>query len=124
MRAGDGCHGDSDQVGRLIPQPKLSDGVWLDDHVGTEFCLLIDAELLSAMRHELAPQIARRGIVCVDSSNREVADWLAALGHKAVLARPDRYVFGAVNDAKEVTALVAACRPKSVEDHQRTTDRR
>jgi len=108
-RLGRGFHfGTSDQIGRLIPQPTLIGGGRLDDRVGETFSLLIDKDLLGSTSHAIAPQLRERGIACVDSSHDEVAAWLREVGHKAVLARPDRYVFGAADSASELVALIAA----------------
>ncbi len=98
----------SDQVGRLITQPTLSDGTRLDDRVGTRFCLLAERDLVRSVPASLAHTLDARGVVCVDSSHGEVADWLRSIGHKAVLARPDRYIFGAADNVAELTELVAA----------------
>lgn len=100
--------GHSNQVGRLITQPTLSDGARLDDRVGSRFCLLAECDLIRSAPAALARELEDRGVVCVDSSHSEVADWLRAIGHKAVLARPDRYVFGVADNEAELSALVAA----------------
>jgi 3-(3-hydroxy-phenyl)propionate hydroxylase len=100
--------GRSELIGRLITQPTLSDGARLDDRVGARFCLLIDCALAGSMSPAFARDLDARGIVCVDSSHAEIADWLRATGHKAVLARPDRYVFGAADNEAELAALIAA----------------
>ena len=100
--------GRSDLIGRLMTQPVLSDGARLDDRVGQRFCLLIERDLAGALPAALARELDARGIVCVDTTHAEVADWLRSTGHKAVLARPDRYVFGTADDAAELAALVAA----------------
>lgn len=100
--------GHSDQVGQLITQPTLSDGTRLDDRVGTQFCLLAERDLIRSVPASLVHTLDARGVVCVDSSHGEVTDWLRSIGHKAVLARPDRYVFGAADNVAELTELVAA----------------
>ncbi len=38
----------------------------------------------------------------------DIAAWLAAHGATAVLLRPDFYVYGVAQDARDVAALVAA----------------
>ena len=107
--------GDSDLIGRLITQPTLSDGARLDDRVGARFCLLVDRDLAGSMSSLFARDLEAHGFVCIDSSHAEVADWLRAVGHKAVLARPDRYIFGAADDEAELTALVSAAACAQVE---------
>jgi len=110
-RLGRGFHfGHSDQIGRLMTQPALSNGARLDDRVGQRFCLVIERDLAGALPAALARELDARGIVCVDTTHAEVADWLRSTGHAAVLARPDRYVFGTADDAAELTALVGAAR--------------
>jgi 3-(3-hydroxy-phenyl)propionate hydroxylase len=103
--------GRSDQLGRLIIQPTLSDGTRLDDRVGARFCLLAERDLIRSAPAALLDELDARDLVCLDSSNSEVADWLRAIGHKAVLARPDRYVFGTADDEAQLTELLAAAVP-------------
>ena len=100
--------GRSELIGRLITQPILTDGARLDDRVGARFCLLIDRDLAGSLSAVCARDLDARGVVCIDSSHPEVGDWLHAVGHEAVLARPDRYVFGAADNEAELGALVAA----------------
>jgi 3-(3-hydroxy-phenyl)propionate hydroxylase len=100
--------GHSDQLGRLITQPALSDGSRLDDRVGSRFCLLVERDLLQSAPASLAHTLDARDVVCVDTLHSEVADWLRVIGHKAVLARPDRYIFGAADNEAELLDLVAA----------------
>ena len=82
----------------------------MNDRVGQRFCLVISRDLAGALPETFTRELAARGIVCVDTAHTEVADWLGSTGHQAVLARPDRYVFGAADDAAELAALVAALR--------------
>ena len=103
--------GHSDQVGRLMIQPTLSDGTRLDDRVGARFCLLAEHDLIRSAPASLVDTLDARDVVCLDSSHGEVADWLRSIGHKAVLARPDRYVFGTADDETELTDLLAAASP-------------
>jgi 3-(3-hydroxy-phenyl)propionate hydroxylase len=107
--------GDSEQIGRLVTQPTLADGMRLDDRVGSRFCLLAERDLIRSTPASLAAEFEARGIVCVDTSNGEVADWLRMIGHTAVLARPDRYIFGAADDEAGLLALMTAAARAAVD---------
>jgi 3-(3-hydroxy-phenyl)propionate hydroxylase len=103
--------GQSDQLGRLITQPTLSDGTRLDDRIGARFCLLAEHDLIRSAPAALVDRLDARDVVCLDSSHSEVADWLGSIGHKAVLVRPDRYIFGTADNEAELTELLAAAAP-------------
>jgi 3-(3-hydroxy-phenyl)propionate hydroxylase len=100
---GPGLHAGPAPAGSLSPQPLLADGRRLDAAVGGErFALVARPEVLGAVE---APRDV--ATVCADGA---VADWLASLGARAVLLRPDRYVYGTAADAGGARAMLASLR--------------
>lgn len=57
-------------------------------------------------RHAPAATVPQE-VLCVEETDTLFADWLSQLGCAAVVVRPDRYVFGAAANAKELNRLVA-----------------
>jgi 3-(3-hydroxy-phenyl)propionate hydroxylase len=77
-------------VGTMFPQPGLDDGRPMDDAVGPRFAILGEVALLSGLNTDAAllPGVG--------------LDWLAAHGARAVILRPDRYVFALVRSREEL----------------------
>ena len=84
---GPGCRTDAPPpVGTIFPQPRLADGRLMDEVIGQRFAIAGDAEILAGLETSavLLPGVA--------------ADWLARHGSRAVIVRPDRYVFALADD--------------------------
>ncbi|KAA1002396.1 bifunctional 3-(3-hydroxy-phenyl)propionate/3-hydroxycinnamic acid hydroxylase [Paraburkholderia panacisoli] len=103
-RLGDGYH-DAAQGGQIAPQPCGADGARLDDAVGYRFALVALDEL--AQHAQAALDTERdQPVVVVPAGDGALRDWLASTGARAVLLRPDRYVYGVANDPAGVDALL------------------
>ena len=83
-------------VGTIFPQPRLDDGRLMDEVVGDRFAILGDAALLMGLETSamLLPDVA--------------CDWLAQHDAKAVVVRPDRYVFALARNRAELDEAVGA----------------
>jgi 3-(3-hydroxy-phenyl)propionate hydroxylase len=109
-RLGPGLHASGGAAGIVGEQPRLADGVLLDDRAGDVFALLVDpAWGLADLAGQLAPRVQ---LISADSP--AARDWLQRLGAGAVLLRPDRYVAGVAAERGELDALLrfaaaAAC---------------
>jgi 3-(3-hydroxy-phenyl)propionate hydroxylase len=92
---GAGCRADAPPpVGTIFPQPRLADGRLMDEAIGPRFAILGDAALLAGFESAAVPLPG----VCMD--------WLAAHGARAVVLRPDRYVFCLANDRTAISAAL------------------
>ena len=94
---GPGCRADAPTpVGTIFPQPRLADGRFMDEAIGQRFAVLGDAALLDGLRTTaiLLPGVG--------------LDWLAQHGARAVILRPDRYVFALSRDRAELETAAAA----------------
>jgi 3-(3-hydroxy-phenyl)propionate hydroxylase len=99
---GPGIHDGVGPAGTIAPQPRLSDGRLLDDHIGYKHALLVHSS-------DHVPGIAGRDIVVI--SDPALQSWLAELNVKAVLLRPDRYVAGVASETNDIAALVQRVLP-------------
>jgi 3-(3-hydroxy-phenyl)propionate hydroxylase len=84
---GPGCRADGPPpVGTIFPQPLLADRRLMDETIGARFAILGDSEILAGLETSavLLPGVA--------------ADWLTRHGSRAVILRPDRYVFALAAD--------------------------
>ena len=68
-------------VGTIFPQPRLADGRLMDDAIGQRFAIVGDVALLAHLRSD-AVQLPGVG-----------TEWLAQHRLRAVLLRPDRYIY-------------------------------
>ena len=87
-------------VGTIFPQPRLADGCLMDEAIGQCFAIVGDAALLEGLRTDavLLPGVG--------------LNWLQRHGVRAVILRPDRYVFAVARDRAELeTAITRPCRP-------------
>ena len=95
-------------AGLLPPQPRLSNGLWLDDHVGLRFAAVMRPAFAARLPHELLDRLAAHGAVLVADAAPGVTAMLDGLEAQAVLLRPDRHVLGAARDPDEMRALAEA----------------
>jgi 3-(3-hydroxy-phenyl)propionate hydroxylase len=79
-------------VGTVFPQPRLSDGRLMDDAIGQRFIIVGDAALLEGLRTDavLLPDDGR--------------DWCERHDVRAIVLRPDRYVYALARDRRELEA--------------------
>jgi 3-(3-hydroxy-phenyl)propionate hydroxylase len=93
-------------AGTLFPQPRLADGVLMDERLGHGWRLVSDGAL---------PLDAPAGVASLDLARTPerdgvVAAWMAKHSVHAALLRPDHYVFGSTADTPGAVALLAAWR--------------
>jgi 3-(3-hydroxy-phenyl)propionate hydroxylase len=100
-----GCNG---PAGDIAPQPRLTDGVRLDDRVGYRFAVLLQPHFAASLPAETLEHLARREIVVVADDAPEPNTWLQRIDAPAVLVRPDRYVLGTARSVQELNSLAAA----------------
>jgi 3-(3-hydroxy-phenyl)propionate hydroxylase len=99
--------GDADaNAGFLGAQPRLTNGQRLDDVVGYRFAVVADPGCLSETSAATKALIDSIGICVIDEDCAEIRAWLDGLGVKAVVVRPDRYVFGTAGTATELDSVV------------------
>ncbi len=100
-----GCNG---LAGDIAPQPRLTDGVRLDDRAGYRFAVLLQPHFAASLPAETLEHLARREIVVVADDAPEPNTWLQRIDAPAVLVRPDRYVLGTARSVQELNSLTAA----------------
>jgi 3-(3-hydroxy-phenyl)propionate hydroxylase len=93
-------------AGFLSAQPRLTNGQLLDDVVGYRFAVVGDPACLSETTAATQELVDSLGISVVDDNSDEIRQWLDKLGVKAVVVRPDRYVFGTASSGAELDAVV------------------
>jgi 3-(3-hydroxy-phenyl)propionate hydroxylase len=100
---GPGFHAGAAPAGEIFPQPRLADGRRLDAAIGGyRFALLAEPALLDPVLAARC-QASAIAVVAVDG---EAAAHLAQTGARALLLRPDRYVYGGARDRAALHALV------------------
>lgn len=100
---GPGFHAGTAPAGEVFPQPRLADGRRLDAAIGGyRFALLAEPALLDPA---LGARCAASGIATVPADG-EAAARLAQTGARALLLRPDRYVYGGARDGAALRALL------------------
>ena len=92
---GPGCRADAPPpVGTIFPQPRLAGGRLMDEVIGQRFAILGDAALLAGFESAavLLPGVGM--------------EWLAGHGARAVVLRPDRYIFCLANDRAAISTAL------------------
>jgi len=105
---GPGLHegGRDERAGRLAMQPILSDGVRLDDMVGSRFLVATTREIYAAIAEPLREQLEVSDDIVVLFDPAKVGQILAALGAQVVIVRPDRYILGLGDTPEALERLV------------------
>jgi 3-(3-hydroxy-phenyl)propionate hydroxylase len=92
---GPGYHADAPPpVGTIFPQPRLGDGHLMDEIVGDRFAILGDSAMLMGLE---TSAVVLPDVAC---------DWLAHHDAKAVVVRPDRYIFALARNRAELDEAV------------------
>jgi 3-(3-hydroxy-phenyl)propionate hydroxylase len=91
-------------AGTYSQQPVLSDGRRLDDAAGMRFVVLGSREILDGVSQATRESWRRADALILAD---EGAAYLAQLGDKCVIVRPDRYILAAANSATELDAASA-----------------
>jgi 3-(3-hydroxy-phenyl)propionate hydroxylase len=112
-RLGPGLHDGVEPAGSIGEQPALADGRRLDDLAGYHYALLIESAFAIEARALLDDRACVDDRIAVIVADGPAAGWLARLGVRAVLLRPDRYVAGTARDAVGLDTLLGAARAGS-----------
>jgi 3-(3-hydroxy-phenyl)propionate hydroxylase len=106
-RLGSGLHGDAPApAGTRAAQPRLGDGMLLDDKVGYRFAVLANKRLAEA----LGPAVRHVQFgdeVAVVTATGPAEEYLTELRTEAVVIRPDRYILGVTSTPADLNALLA-----------------
>ena len=92
---------EADFARNLSVQPRLSNGRYIDEFVGYNFCLYID--------EDLAKELCTDSIdipIFKSSDDSSIKEYLENQSTKAILVRPDKYVFGSANTIEELDNLL------------------
>jgi len=113
-------------AGTLFVQPRVGtqrEGALLDDVVGPNFLLVTTGAEAQAWLSPSSLDLWRRlggervvlgarpegdvgGVRHLSERGTMFADWMASLGAAAVVARPDRYVYGVARNGKELNRMI------------------
>jgi 3-(3-hydroxy-phenyl)propionate hydroxylase len=105
---GPGVHGTTiGPVGALSIQPRLLNGDRLDDRVGYEFAVIGDPTLLAAVGPSTERAWDAVGARVIAELPLPLRTWLNKRQAHALIARPDRYIFGLASNAAELDKLSA-----------------
>jgi 3-(3-hydroxy-phenyl)propionate hydroxylase len=102
-----GLHGDAPApAGTRASQPRLGDGMLLDDKVGYRFAVLANKRFAAA----LGPTVRYCQFdeeIAVVIATGPAEEYLAGLRAEAVVVRPDRYILGVASTRAELNAVLA-----------------
>ena len=92
--------------GTLFPQPRLVNGVLMDQQLGHGWRLVLDASMRAVAA---LPGLAVLALGEAETAESEgvVAGWMHRHGCRAALVRPDHCVYGTATDAQTLDALLA-----------------
>src|SRR6516164_3230134 len=105
-RLGPGLHGDAlPPAGARAAQPRLGDGVRIDDRVGYHFAVLAKSQLIDALPIRIMDRIDQMGARLVPADG-EATDYLSSLNTEAIVIRPDRHILGIATNPVELEVLI------------------
>jgi 3-(3-hydroxy-phenyl)propionate hydroxylase len=105
---GPGVHGATDaSAGRLSVQPRLANGQMLDDLVGYNFAVIAEPAVLAEVDPATRQAWQRLGAAVVAELPTPLGAWMEERRARALIVRPDRYVFGVAEDAAGLEKLTA-----------------
>ena len=122
-RLGPGLHGDAPPpAGARASQPRLGDGVRIDDRVGYHFAVLAKSQLIDALPIRIMDRIDQMGARLVPADG-EATDYLSSLNTEAIVIRPDRHILGIATNPVELEALITQT-PWQIANEVETLQRR
>jgi 3-(3-hydroxy-phenyl)propionate hydroxylase len=95
-------------VGQVAPQFEGPDGRWSDDAAGAAWSLWLDADLAGQLGADRLARWRAAGVAVLADPGPRARAWLAEQGARAVLLRPDRYVFEQCTCLAELDAAETA----------------
>jgi 3-(3-hydroxy-phenyl)propionate hydroxylase len=102
-----GLHGDAPApAGTRAAQPRLADGMLLDDKVGYRFAVLASQHLAEALGSS-ARHVQFDEELTVVTATGPAEKYLVDLRAAAVVIRPDRYILGVASTLAELNAVLA-----------------
>jgi 3-(3-hydroxy-phenyl)propionate hydroxylase len=100
---GPGLHGSEPlPAGMISHQPILNSGQPLDDVIGNAFVILGERDLLDTASEATRARWHDIGLICLAD---EGGGYLAEIGAKAVIIRPDRYILGVANTPQDLDRI-------------------
>lgn len=93
-------------LGTLFAQPRLADGRLLDDAVDEQFTVFGLPELVDSLGPELRARLREDEVAIVADASTETRDALDAVGARAVLLRPDKYLLGGAASEDDLERLL------------------
>ncbi len=95
--------------GVLFPQPRLADGVRLDQRVGYGFAVIADPTFLADTPAPVVENWQRRwadaGATWITDPGPAILQWLTEHDTRAAIIRPDRYVLGTATTSDTLNTL-------------------
>jgi 3-(3-hydroxy-phenyl)propionate hydroxylase len=92
-------------AGRMVPQPRCSDGARLDERLGPGFSVVSHDDPRAALGTEARAAWQRLGARFVTTDALDA--WLAGHDASAVVVRPDRYVYAVVRTPADLERIAS-----------------
>jgi len=97
-------------AGQVFIQPMLQDGRWMDDVAGGRFSLLLHPAHSADLSAQVLDLATAADVVVLPLPDRSGIQWLEEHGARAVLLRPDRYVFEVITQAAQLASALGRVR--------------
>jgi 3-(3-hydroxy-phenyl)propionate hydroxylase len=121
-RLGPGLHGDAPEpAGTISSQPRLPDGRLMDDEIGFRFAVIGERDVVNGVSSQTAEDWKSIDTAILCDAGDEVAQWVASLGARAVILRPDRYILGAASSSNELEVITDRARRLLIRDEVAAT---